>query len=107
MACTCCMTKFVLGAEAAQMQSPVREILLSALYALAAALVSAMLRCLASPFGIGRVHKASSAMCHLHMLAAQQQGPQQASAWLLSILVGVLGSLQQESHVNPDVAQRL
>ena len=84
-----------------------REILLSALYTSAAALVSAVLRSLSSPFGIGRVHRAASALCHLHALAAQQQSPQQASAWLQSLLAGALTSLQQEGHAGPDVAESL
>ena len=95
-------------AEAAHVQGPVREILLSALVTSAAALVAAVLRSLVGPYGIGRVHRAASALCHLHMLAAQRQhSPQQASAWLQSLLEGALGSLQQEGHVAPDVAQRL
>ena len=84
-----------------------REILLTALYTSAAALVAAVLRALASSFGIGRVHRAASALCHLHALATQQQGQQQASAWLQSLLAGALASLQQEGHATPDVAQRL
>ena len=84
-----------------------REVLLAALYSSAAALVAAVLRALASPFGIGRVHKAAAALCHLHGLAAHQQGAPQASAWLQRLLAGVVGSLQQEGHVEQDVAQRL
>ena len=93
-------------AEAAQIQLPVREILLSALFTSAAALVAAVLCALTSPFGVGRVHRASSALCHLHMLASQQQSPQQASVWLQGLLAGVLGSLEQEGRVANDVAQR-
>ena len=84
-----------------------REILLSALFTAAASLVAAMLRSLISPFGIGRVHRASSALCHLHVLASQQQSPQQASIWLQGLLTGFLESLQQEGQVAHDVAQRL
>ena len=85
-----------------------QQILLSALVTSAAALVAAVLRSLTSPYGIGRVHRAASALCHLHVLAAQQQqSPQQASTWLQSLLEGALGSLQQEGHVAADVAQRL
>ena len=94
-------------AEAAQIQSPVREVLLAALSTSASLLLAAVLRALASPFGIGRVHKAACALCHLHMLAAAQQSPQQASAWLQSLLGAVAGSLQQEGYVEQDVAQRL
>ena len=94
-------------AEAAQIQSPVREVLLAALYISASLLLAAMLRALASPFGIGRVHKAACVLCHLHMLAAVQRSPQQASAWLQSLLGGVVSTLQQEGHVEQDVAQRL
>ena len=95
-------------AEAAHVQGPVREVLLSALVTSAAALVAAVLRSLISPFGIGRVHRAASALCHLHALAAQQQqSAQQASTWLLRLLEGALGSLQQEGHAAPDVAQTL
>ena len=97
----------MLFAEAAQIQGPVRDILLLALYTSAAALVAAVLRALTSPFGIGRVHRAASALCHLHVLAAQQRSPHQASAWLQSLLAGATESLQQEGHVAPDVAQRL
>ncbi len=94
-------------AEAAQIQSPVREVLLAALYTSASLLLAAVLRALVTPFGIGRVHKAACVLCHLHMLAAAQQGPRQASAWLQSLLRGVVGSLQQEGYVEQDVAQRL
>ncbi|CAK0735276.1 hypothetical protein CVIRNUC_000554 [Coccomyxa viridis] len=93
--------------EAAQIQSPVREVLLAALYTSASLLLAAVLRALVTPFGIGRVHKAACVLCHLHMLAAAQQGPRQASAWLQSLLRGVVGSLQQEGYVEQDVAQRL
>ncbi len=60
-----------------------------------------------APTASGGSTRAASALCHLHMLAAQQHSPQQASAWLQSLLAGALGSLQQEGHVANDVAQRL
>ena len=94
-------------AEGAQVQSTVRDTLLSALYTSAGALLAAVLRCLASPFGIGRVHKATCALCHLHALAAQQQGLPAASAWLQQLVAEEVPSLQQGSHVEPDVVQRL
>ena len=89
------------------MQGPVRGVLLPAVFAPAAALLAAVLRALAGPSGIGRVHKASLSVCRLHMLAAQQQGAQAASAWLQGLLAGALGSLQQEGHATHDAAQRL
>ena len=94
-------------AEAAQVQSPVRDTLLSALYTSAGTLLAAVLRCLASPFGIGRVHKAACALCHLHALAAQQQGPTAASAWLQQLVAEEVTFLQQGGHVEADVVQRL
>ena len=94
-------------AEAAQVQSPVRDTLLSALYTSAGTLLAAVLRCLASPFGIGRVHKAACALCHLHALAAQQQGPATASAWLQQLVAEEVTFLQQGGCVEPDVVQRL
>lgn len=98
---------FLPYAEAAQLQGPAQESLLPAVFTSASALLAAVLRSLASPFGIGRVHKASLGLCQLHMLAAQQQSPQQASAWLQGLLAGALGSLQQSGHVTHDAAQRL